>query len=127
MSVLIIVGAGAASASVIEKVTDVDIGVIELAKSQGVEVTIMVTYQYDYLLTPKVNIQDIVKEYSLEVVSDIYTPKPFYLSFYNDDHRSDWLNKELLEATLDTDRQNQNLAYGRLRRVQHRPSAETQS
>lgn len=126
MIVFIVVGAGAASASVIKKVTDVDIGSIELAKSQGVEVTIMVAYNYDYLLTLEVNDPEV---YTLNYATQIKQTsivKPFGDPLY-DDHRGDWLNKESLKTAFDTDRQNQSIAYGRLRRVQHRSSAETQS
>jgi len=127
MIVFVIIGAGVANACVIEKATDVDIGAIELANLSEVEAIVT-----DVILTSKVNdIEPIINGISKDVItvttvgSFDYTYdkdylQPFYLSIYNDDHRSDWLNKETLMTKFDTDRQNQNTAYRRLRRVQHR-------
>lgn len=130
MCILIIVGAGAASASVIEKVSDVDIGAIELAKGTTLNVIVMGTIEYDdWVLTSTTNTSQDYTIYSFRYsteVKEVTLTKPFYLSLYNDNHRSDWLNKASLKTAFDTDRQNKNTAYRWLRRVQHRPSAHVQ-
>jgi len=126
MIVFVIVGAGVANACVIEKATDVDIGAIELATSQGVEAYVVAVSSYDYLLISKVNSYEFKKVEglfiyeSLKLTGHRYIPKPFYESIYNDDHRSDWLNKEILKDENGNNRPHYKHSYWRLWRNQTR-------